>query len=191
MPAKIPSDRTAGNARLMIVFRPRDKAVDERYVLLMESPQARARNEPYLEFPKGTVNASGDFTGPKIDSMQEEIHLKPAKHTLINLTALIQKMLPLPRTPASLLEPAVRADLKRPVFLWDSTLDRKEIEGLKGRFGGRRAPNMASNIRMLDYEDFSKQSSRTTELGEGWRSYDLLRLYGDLEARLHDVRRGL
>lgn len=79
-----PVSRTAVNAKLMIVLRPKSD-LNERYILLIESPQARARNEPYLEFPKGAFDPSGYFTGPVMDDLRQETNFKLSKDHLINL----------------------------------------------------------------------------------------------------------
>ncbi|KAH6879034.1 hypothetical protein BKA58DRAFT_378498 [Alternaria rosae] len=187
-----PVSRTAVNANLMIVLRPKSD-LDERYILLIESPQARARNELYLEFPKGAFDASGYFTGPMMDDLRQETNFKLSKDHLINLTAVVQKTQPSTCEPGSHIEPAVRSIRANPnttVLLWEKYMDRKEIEAFKGRFAGRRAPNEASNIRMLEYEDFCERSTRTMELEHGRSIYECLVICGILEQYLREKRIG-
>jgi len=190
MPTKPPPTvgRATVNANLMIVLRPKDNSI-ERYVLLIESPQARARNEPYLEFPKGVFDASGNFGGPMMDNLRQEHRLNLTKEPLINLTALVQKMQPLTCEPGSYDERAVRSIRANPnttVLLWERYLDRKEIESLRGSSGGRRAPGGAINIRMLEYRDFTEIMTRKVELRHGWEIYELLHSHHILQQLLHE-----
>lgn len=85
---------------------------------------------------------------------------------------------------------SIRANLNTTVLLWEKYIDRKEIEDFRGRFAGRRAPNEASNIRMLEYEDFCERSTRTVDLGHGRSIYELLILCGILEQYLREKRIG-
>ena len=190
MPANPPPTvgRTAVNANVMIVLRPRDNT-NERYVLVIESPQARARNEPYLEFPKGAFDTSGSFTGPMMDNIRREIGFKLSEYHLINLTALVQEMRPLVCEPGTPTETAVRlfnANPNTTLLLWERFLDRKEVENYRDR----RAPNEACNIRMLDYEDLYEGGTRKAELRYGWAMYELLHSYGILQQRLYEKRIG-
>ena len=192
MPAKPPPTvgRTAVNANVMIVLRPKDNSI-ERYVLLIESPQARARNEPYLEFPKGVFDASGNFGGPMMDNLRQEHGLNLSKEPLINLTALVQKVQLSTCEPGSYKDQAVRsirANANTTVLLWEKDLDRKEIENYRDR----RAPNEACNIRMLDYEagDLYERGTRNAELRYGWAMYEILSLDGILQQHLYEKRIG-
>ena len=190
MPAKPPPTvgRATVNASLMIVLRPKDNSI-ERYVLLIESPQARARNEPYLEFPKGAFDASGNFGGPMMDNLRQEHRLNLSKEPLINLTALVQKMQPLTCEPGSYDERAVRSIRANPnttVLLWEKHLDRKELDSLKDSSSDRRTPNGACNIRILEYLDFTERSTRKVELRHGWAIYELLHSHHILQQLLYE-----
>jgi hypothetical protein len=170
------------NASLLVVLRPKDtiRAPSlDMYTVFIESPQARARNEPNLELPKGALNASGDMTGPIMERMSEELTLKPHKDNLINLTSLMMQH-PHCRQdtrPDAVIHPSY-IDPHKPVILWERRLDKKEIESLKGRFGDRRAPDEKSNIRVLDFEDLWKEGSRSPELLAAWAMYRNLRMKG-------------
>jgi hypothetical protein len=195
---QLPVSTTTANAILLLILRPKEDVrtrdtKDIQYVVFIEPHQARARNEPYLELPKGAFDASGNITGPLVEEMSQELSLKFRKEELINLTSLmIQK----PhcrqdsRHPDAVIKPKYITPSK-PVILCQKDIYRKEIKDLIGRCGGEAALNEKSGFRVLDYGNLWKAGKNNAEIMAAWAMYENLLSRGDLELQIREARIGV
>ncbi|KAB2106751.1 hypothetical protein AG0111_0g5029 [Alternaria gaisen] len=192
-----PVSTTTANAILLLILRPKEAPRDTRsqqHVVFIEPHQARERNEPYLELPKGTLDASGNITGPLVEEMSQELSLKLRKEELINLTSL---MIQNPhckqdsRHPDAVIKPEYITP-RKPVILWQKDVSRKEMKDLIGRCGDETALNAKSRFRVLDYDgNLWKAGKNNAETMAAWAMYENLFERGGLELQIREAKIGV
>ncbi|KAF7675021.1 hypothetical protein GT037_006784 [Alternaria burnsii] len=193
---QLPVSTTTANAILLLILRTKEAWKDTRrqpHVVFIESRQARERNEPYLELPRGTFDASGNITGPLVEEMSQELSLKLRKEQLINLTSL---MIQNPhcrrdsRHPDAVIKPE-HITPRKPVILWQKDISRKEMNDLIGRCEDETALNAKSGFRVLDYGDLWKAGKNNAEIMAAWAMYENLLERGGLELQIREAEIGV
>ncbi|KAL6712072.1 hypothetical protein ACN47E_003115 [Coniothyrium glycines] len=180
-----------GSVAVLMILRPRDSR-NERYVILTEQPRIGACSTAFLEIPAGMLDdKSGDVTGAAMKEIEEETGLKVHRDELIDLTELALRETETKEDlqPAMYPSPA-NLDEYIPLLLWEKDLDRKEIEGLRGKLTGERAKDEFITLRVSEYDILWKEGARDAKTLAAWALYEGLNRAGKIEERLKEIRTG-
>lgn len=179
-----------GSVAVLMILRPKDSR-NERYVILTEQPRIGACGMSFLEIPAGMLDEEDEIKGKAIQEIKEETGLEIQKDELIDMTelALGQTETAEDLRPAMYPSPA-NLDEFIPILLWEKELDRKEIEGLKGKLTGLRKQDELITLRVCDYEVLWKEGARDAKTLAAWALYEGLNRAGKIEERLREIRKG-
>jgi ADP-sugar diphosphatase len=129
-----------GSVAVLMILRPKDSRT-ERYVILTEQPRIGAGGMSFLEIPAGMLDDSNEVKGKAIEEIEEETGLTVQKDELINMTELALETDTDEKVQRAMYPSPANLDEFIPLLLWEKELDRKEIEGLKGKLTGLRKHN--------------------------------------------------
>lgn len=180
-----------GSVAILMISRPKDNRND-RHVIMTEQPRIGACSTSFLEIPAGMLDEkTGDVKGKALQEIREETGLTVAKDELIDLTALAlgEATTKEDLQPAMYPSPA-NLDEYIPLLLWEKELDRKEIEGLKGKLTGNRAQDELITLRVCEYDVLWKEGARDAKTLAAWALYEGLNRAGKIEEQLKAIRQG-
>jgi 8-oxo-dGTP pyrophosphatase MutT (NUDIX family) len=180
-----------GSVAVLMILRPKD-SIKERYVILTEQPRIGACSTSFLEIPAGMLDdKSGDVIGKAMQEIREETGLHVRGEELIDLTEMALESAGREKNehlqPALYMSPA-NLDEYIPLLLWEKTLDRKEIQDLKGKLTGVRAEDELITLHVRDYEVLWREGARDAKTLAAWALYEGLNRAGKIEERLHEIR---
>ncbi|KAH8732830.1 hypothetical protein GQ44DRAFT_601047 [Phaeosphaeriaceae sp. PMI808] len=180
-----------GSVAILMILRPKDSR-DERYVILTEQPRIGACSTAFLEIPAGMLDdKSGDVTGKAMDEIHEETGLKVHRNELIDLTALALEQTESKEDLHAAMYPSpANLDEYIPLLLWEKDLDRKQIEGLKGKLTGERAQDELITLRVREYDVLWREGARDAKTLAAWALYEGLNRAGRIEKQLKEIRVG-
>lgn len=181
-----------GSVAVLMILRPKD-APGERYVILTEQPRIGACSTGFLEIPAGMLDdESGNVTGKAMKEIREETGLTVQGKELIDMTALALENAESKEglQPAMYPSPA-NLDEYIPILLWEKTMDRKQIDSLKGRLTGERVKDdELITLRVSDYNVLWREGARDAKTLAAWALYEGLNRAGKIEEKMKEIRLG-
>lgn len=164
-----------GSVAMLMILRPSDKK-DERWVVMTEQPRIPAGSLSFWEIPAGMIDDSNNFAGAAAKEIREEIGLEVPESELVNLTKLALEGEEVEEGLESAMYPSPGgSDEFIAIFLWEKTLDRQEIEDLRGKLGGVRTRGEKITVRILNYEKLWKVGARDSKTLAAWSLYEALK----------------
>ncbi|KAL1634274.1 hypothetical protein SLS58_010747 [Diplodia intermedia] len=184
-----------GSVAVLMILRPRDRP-NERLVIMTEQPRIPAGSLAFLEIPAGMLDDQDDFGGKAAEEIEEETGLKIHKRDLKNMTEMVinsaknvtdeaqlnneTRVSTMEKLQDAMYPSPGGSDEYIPIFVWEKTLDRQQIQELKGKLSGDRRQGEMIRLRLIDYEDFWRIGARDAKALAAWALYESLKRSGDL-----------
>lgn len=165
-----------GSVAMLMILRPSDSK-NERWVVMTEQPRIPAGSLSFWEIPAGMIDDKTDnFAGAAAKEIREETGLEVPAKELVDLTRLALQSTDNVEDLQSAMYPSPGGcDEFISIFLWEKTLDRQEIEDLKGKLTGLRKRGEKITVRILDYEQLWKVGARDAKTLAAWSLYEALK----------------
>ena len=140
----------------------------EEYVILTKQPRIAAGSLSFLELPAGMLDDSGTFAGAAAKEIKEETGLDIREDELIDLTAMAVDALSAEERESgteSHLEKAMYpspggSDEFIPILMVRKSMERGEIEGLRGKLTGLREHGEKITLKIVKLGDVWKVGGR-------------------------------
>jgi ADP-sugar diphosphatase len=154
-----------GSVAMLLVLQPEDaKDTSEEYVVLTVQPRIPAGSLAFVELPAGMLDDNGTFTGAAAKEIKEETGLEVREEDLVDMTKLVNQRattgIDQERLQDAVYPSPGGSDEFIPIFLARKTMDRGEIEGLKGKLTGLRDHAEKITIRLCRLDELWKTGGR-------------------------------
>ncbi|CAI7657684.1 unnamed protein product [Penicillium bialowiezense] len=176
-----------GSVGMLLVLQPDDIANptdnDKRAILTIQ-PRIPAGSLAFPEIPAGMLDDSGTFAGAAAKEIQEETGLLVKQDDLIDMTALASQASQSSRdTSGESLQKAMYpsaggSDEFIPLFLYQKTMPRKDIEALQGKLTGLRDEGEKITLKLVPLADLWKEGVRDGKTLAAWGLYQGLKSEG-------------
>jgi ADP-sugar diphosphatase len=164
-----------GAVAMLLVLQPDDVPEDneeEKYVLLTVQPRIAAGSLSFAEIPAGMLDDAGSFSGGAAKEIEEETGLVVKDEDLIDLTALAFES----EDTAEKLQKGVyttpgACDEFVPIFLYQRSISRKELEEFRGKLTGLRSEGEKITLKVVRLGDLWKEGARDAKTLSAWALY--------------------
>lgn len=170
-----------GSVAMLMILRPRDDPY-ERWVIMTTQPRIPASSLSFWEIPAGMLDREKNFTGAAAKEIREETGLEVDPTDLKDMTALalesaatMNEGLKLAMYPSP-----GGCDEYIPIYLWEKTVDRPEMESLKDKLTGQRGRGELIRLKLVQYEQLWRDGARDAKTLAAWALYEGLNREGKL-----------
>ncbi|KKY18664.1 putative nudix family hydrolase [Diplodia seriata] len=173
-----------GSVAVLMILRPKDRQ-SERYVIMTEQPRIPAGSLAFLEIPAGMLDEHDNFKGKAAEEIREETGLTIYEKDLTDMTKLVLggTAAPTDDNLQNAMYPSPGgSDEFIPILLWEKTVDRQQIQELKGRLSQdrKKGGDELIRLRLIDYEDLWSIGARDAKTLAAWALYESLKRSGKL-----------
>lgn len=165
-----------GSVAVLIIVRPTD-SLDERYVIMTEQPRVAAGSLGFMEIPAGMMNTTdSNFKFAAARQIEEEVGLHLKQEDLIDMTELALKGQETEESLQNAMYPSPgNCDEFISIYLWERDMDRMQIDGLRGKLGGKRSEKQKIRVSLLNYEKLLHVGARDGKTLAAWSLYEYLK----------------
>ncbi|KKY19198.1 putative nudix family [Phaeomoniella chlamydospora] len=171
-----------GSVGMLLILTPCDNK-DEKYVILTVQPRIPAGSLSFAEIPAGMLDDSGTFAGGAAKEIKEEVGLEIPEKELLNMTQLaLEDNAPSAeeQLQKALYPSPGGSDEFIPLFLWEKSMPREQIEGFKGRLTGLRDRGEKITLKVVKLEDLWRVGARDGKTLAAFALYQGLKSAGKI-----------